>query len=189
MGPLEEADVDADDLRGAVRRAARGDQDAAAVLFDHYYPRLYRYAFARLKNAQDAEDVASEAFAKVLRGLDGFRWRGSGFEAWIFRIARNLIVDRYRKGGTEVIGNELVDAVMPILGDDAEAGALAGEARRELNQVIDRLPEEQREVVLLRFAAELDTSEVAATTERSANAVRQLQFRALTNLRKWMNDE
>ena len=179
--------MDVDDLRGVVRRAARGDQDAAAVLFDHYYPRLYRYAFARLKNAQDAEDVASETFAKVLRGLDGFKWRGSGFEAWTFRIARNLIVDRYRKGGTEVIGNELVDAVMPVITDDPEAGALAGEAKRELDQLIGRLPEEQQEVVLLRFAAELDTNEVAAITERSTNAVRQLQFRALTNLRKWMN--
>ena len=177
--------MDVDDLKGAVRRAARGDQDAAAVLFDHYYPRLYRYAFARLNNSQDAEDVAAEAFARVLRGLDKFRWRGAGFEAWIFRITKNLVVDRYRRGDAEVIDSEVVGKVMPVEVDSPEIGTLAGEERDELNQLIDRLPDEQREVVLLRFAAEMDTHEVAAITNRNANAVRQLQFRALTNLRKW----
>ena len=185
LRPLETANVDVDDLRGAVRRAARGDQDAAAVLFDHYYPRLYRYAFARLSSPQDAEDVAAEAFAKVLRGLDKFRWRGAGFEAWIFRITKNLVVDRYRRGDAEVIDSEVVTKVMPVDTAAPDAATVAEEERAELNELIDRLPEEQREIVLLRFAAEMDTNEVAAITKRNANAVRQLQFRALTNLRKW----
>lgn len=180
--------MDVDDLKGAVRGAARGDQDSAAALFDHYYPRLYRFAFARLKDSQGAEDVASETFAKVLRDLDRFRWRGSGFEAWIFRIAKNLIIDRYRRGDREVIGNEVVDTVLPAAPEAPESHAIAGEQSRELTSLIDRLPEEQREVVLLRFAGELDTHEVASITHRNANAVRQLQFRALTNLRKWMNE-
>lgn len=180
--------MDVDDLKQVVRGAARGDQDAAAALFDHYYPRLYRYAFGRLGSSQDAEDVASEAFAKVLRGLDGFRWRGSGFEAWVFRIAKNLVVDRYRTGGREIVGNDLVDSVLPDYAHGPETEALFDEQKRELDRMIDRLPEEQREVVLLRFAGELDTNEVAATTKRNPNAVRQLQFRALTNLRKWMNE-
>ena len=187
--PLLGQRVDVEDLKREVRGAARGDQDAAAALFDHLYPRLYRYAFARLSSRQDAEDVASETFAKVLRGLDRFKWRGNGFEAWVFRIAKNLIVDRYRVGDREVIGDELVDSVLPVQTDGPETGALANEQRDELTSMIDRLPEEQREIVLLRFAGELDTHEVAATTHRNANAVRQLQFRALTNLRKWMTDE
>lgn len=181
--------MDVEDLKRAVRGAARGNQDDAAALFDHLYPRLYRYAFARLSSEQDAEDVASETFAKVLRGLDRFRWRGNGFEAWVFRIAKNLVIDRYRVGGREVIGDELVDSVLPLQTHGPEASALAGEERNELRGMIERLPEEQKEVVLLRFAGELDTHEVASATGRNANAVRQLQFRALTNLRKWMNDE
>lgn len=181
--------MDVEDLKREVRRAARGDQDSAAALFDHLYPRLYRYAFARLSSEQDAEDIASETFAKLLRGLDRFKWRGNGFEAWVFRIAKNLVIDRYRVGDREVIGDELVDSVLPVQTDGPEAGALAEEQRDELTQMIDRLPEEQREVVLLRFAGELDTREVAVATKRTSNAVRQLQFRALTNLRKWMTDE
>lgn len=180
--------MDVDDLKRTVRGAARGDQDAAAALFDHYYPRLYRYAFARLSSSQDAEDVASETFAKILRGLDGFRWRGSGFEAWIFRIAGNLIVDRYRSAGRELVDEGVVEAVLPVDETEPLAGALAGESTEELRTMIDRLPEEQREVVMLRFAAELDTHETARAMGRNANAVRQLQFRALSNLRKWMTD-
>jgi RNA polymerase sigma-70 factor (ECF subfamily) len=181
--------VDVEDLKREVRGAARGNQDSAAALFDHLYPRVYRYASARLSNRQDAEDVAAETFAKVLRGLDRFRWRGNGFEAWVFRIAKNLIIDRYRVGDREVVGDELVDSVLPVQVDGPEAGVLAGEQRDDLTRMIERLPDEQREVVLLRFAGELDTHEVAAATNRNANAVRQLQFRALTNLRKWMDDE
>lgn len=180
--------MDLDDLKGAVRGAARGDQDAAAALFDHYYPRLYRFAFARLNHEQGAEDVASETFARVLRDLDRFRWRGSGFEAWIFRIAKNLIIDRYRRGDREVLENEVVEALLPVETDGPESRTLADEQRREVAALIERLPEEQREVVLLRFAGELDTHEVASTTRRNANAVRQLQFRAITNLRKWMTE-
>lgn len=171
------------ELRNHVRRAARGDEQAAGLLFDHYYPRVFRYARGKLGRDVDAEDVAAETFARVLRGLDKFRWKGAGFEAWLFRIAANLIVDAHRRSG-----RELVEATMPELeaplGDLPETLVLRAESAGGLRTLLERLAPDQREVLLLRFAADMDTTEVGRVMDRNANAVRQLQFRALHRLRE-----
>jgi RNA polymerase sigma-70 factor (ECF subfamily) len=176
--------VEIEDLRQEVRRAARGDEDSAALLFDHYYPRVYRYAFGKIRNHQDAEDIAAETFARVLRKLDRFKWKGAGFEAWLFRIASNLVVDFYRSSGREEVTDDM--ATREILAEELtpEDLVITGDNAAAIIDLIDDLPEDQREVVLLRFAGGLDTKAVARVTNRNANAVRQLQFRALTNLRK-----
>jgi RNA polymerase sigma-70 factor (ECF subfamily) len=176
--------VDPTEIRQEVRRAARGDQDSAALLFDSYHPRLYRYALARVGNPQTAEDIASETFARVLRDLDRFRWRGAGFDAWLFRIAHNLVIDHFRGSGREILQddpgseNEQVERYTP------ELAALDSELSREMELMLDTLSPDQREVIALRFAAGLDTHETAAALGKKANAVRQLQFRALQALRQ-----
>ena len=171
------------ELKRATRKAAGGDEQAAAVLFDHYHPRVFRYALARLRDRADAEDIASETFARVLRDLDRFRWKGAGFEAWIFRIAANLVVDHVRKKAKESPGKEVEqgDAPDPDLGP--EARVLVGEQSQELHALLHRLAPEQREVLVLRFAGGLDTHEVGRVMQKKPNAIRQLQFRALENLR------
>jgi len=168
-------------LKREVRRAARGDRDAAASLFDHYHPRLYRYALAKLGRPADAEDVAAETFARVLRDLDRFRWKGAGFEAWLFRIASNLVVDLVRHENRE--GADEVTEEMEAVGPTPEQLAIYREIGRELDALLETLPPDQREVLLLRFAAGLDTEDTGRVMDRRANAIRQLQFRALQNLR------
>ena len=177
------------DLKRDVKKAARGDRDAAASLFDAYHPRIYRYALARLGSPADAEDIASETFARVLSKLDGFRWKGGGFEAWLFRIASNLIVDRARLRAKEQATDEAFadhGAEVAPLPEDA---TLQRETSRELRALLVTLPADQREILLLRFAGGLDTYEAGAVMGRNANAARQLQFRALQNLREMMSVE
>ena len=171
------------ELKQVVRKAARGDRAAGAVLFDTYRPRLYRYALGRLGSPADAEDVASETFARVLSKLDGFRWRGGGFEAWLFRIASNLIVDRARTITRERPTDEDIDSQEVEVQRLPEDQTLRLETSRELSSLLVGLPGDQREVLLLRFAAGLDTHETGAVMGRNANAIRQLQFRALQNIR------
>src|SRR5918999_967324 len=131
-----------------VRRASRGDESAASGLFDHYYPRIYAYALAKLRNTPDAEDVASETFARVLRDLDRFRWTGGGFEAWLFRIAANLVVDRFRKLTREQVTDEIKDSPE---GSTPEEAAVARELQDEMNSMLIGLPPDQQEVLRLRF--------------------------------------
>ena len=176
-----------EELRVQVRRAARGDERAAGVLFDHFYPRVFRYARARLRTDADAEDVAAETFARVLRGLDKFRWKGAGFEAWLFRIASNLVVDAHRRSGRELPEATFTEGQAPS-GEAPEAIVLASERTGSLKEMIEALAPDQREVVLLRFAAGMDTYEVGRAMERNPNAVRQLQFRALQRLREMIGE-
>ncbi len=181
--------VDERDLKRHVKRAARGDRDAAAHLFDTYHPRLYRYALGRLGNEVDAEDVAAETFARVLPKLDGFRWKGGGFEAWLFRIASNLIVDRARHRAKEFATDERTDAQEDTRRFLPEDRTIDLETSRELRSLLVALPDDQREVLLLRFAGGLDSQETGAVMGRNANAIRQLQFRALENLRGMLGVE
>lgn len=174
------------DLRALVRKASRGDEDAAARLFDEYHPRVYRYAAARLGDGPSAEDAAAETFAKVVRELGRFKWRGAGFEGWLFRIARNVIVDMHRRNSRESLTDEVIDVPSRDSETAPENAVLALESAGELRTLLERLPPEQREVLLLRFAAGLDTNETGRAMERNANAVRQLQLRALRNVRSMM---
>jgi RNA polymerase sigma factor (sigma-70 family) len=182
--------VEPRELKRAVRRAARGDEPSAGEIFDEFHPRVYRYALAKLGNPVDAEDVAAETFARVLKGLDRFVWKGGGFEAWIFRIAANLVVDQVRFRSRESL------AEVPDQTDEdvdrywgPEAAFLQGESRDELREALSGLPGDQREVLVLRFAAGLDTKETGAVMGRKPNAVRQLQFRALQSMRDLMEKE
>ena len=170
-------------LKALVRKASRGDEDAAALLFDEYYPRVYRYAAARLGQGPSAEDAASETFAKVVRELGRFKWRGAGFEGWLFRIARNVIVDMQRRGGREMPAAEIAEPAEASQEGLPEDTLVNVESAVELRALLDRLPPEQREVLLLRFGAGLDTNETGRAMDRNANAVRQLQLRALRNVR------
>ncbi|HEV2757321.1 MAG TPA: sigma-70 family RNA polymerase sigma factor [Actinomycetota bacterium] len=174
--------MDEAELRAVVRRASRGDEDAAARLFDEYYPRVYRYAAGRLGAGPTAEDAASETFAKVVREIARFKWRGAGFEGWLFRIARNAVVDVRRRGSRETPVEEVAEPAASSA-ESPEAIVAGIETAGELRAVLDRLPPEQREVLLLRFGAGLDTNETGRAMGRNANAVRQLQLRALRSVR------
>ncbi|MQB02326.1 MAG: sigma-70 family RNA polymerase sigma factor, partial [Actinobacteria bacterium] len=169
----------------AVRRAARGDEPSAGELFDEFYPRVYRYALAKMGDPVDAEDVAAETFAKALKGLDRSVWTRGGFGAWIFRIASNVVVDqvrfRVRETGVE-IPDRTGEQTDPHLAP--EAAFLLLDTGDELREALASLPGAQREVLLLRFAAGLDAKECGVVMRRKAKAVRRLQSTGLAALAK-----
>jgi RNA polymerase sigma-70 factor (ECF subfamily) len=175
--------VETRDLKRVVQKATKGDEGAAATLFDLYYPRVYRYALVKLRHQADAEDVAAETFAKVLRELKRFKWQGGGFEAWLFRIASNVVVDQQRRSSRE----RVVDAgVEPARGPDDETPeqiAVDRERAKRLGAMVEQLSDDQRDVIAPRFGAGLTSQETARVMDRKPNAIRQLQFRALATLR------
>jgi len=175
------------ELERLVGAARDRDRDAVACLFDRYYDAVYRYAYARLGHVGDAEDAASETFHAMLRSLPRFRWRGVPFEAWLFRIAKSKVVDvvRHRsrvRTSEQGVGTEVETDVGADDGDPARLVA-AHEARRALVAEVDRLPRDQRDVVMLRFFLGRSVSETADHLGRSEGAIKQLQFRALARLR------
>lgn len=165
-----------------VRRVRAGDQEAARLLFDRYYDRIYNYVHARLGRVADAEDVAIEAMTRTLTRLDTFQDQGIAFSAWIYRIAHNATIDHYRRHG-KIATVPLDDAQLPV-GDDPSELALDKLRNDDLREAIRTLTEEQQQVLILRFYQDLTAVQVAEVVGKSVGAVQALQHRALGALER-----
>ena len=169
--------IDEDDERTLVA-AAQADPARFEELYDRYVHRVYGFVSRRVGNRATAEDITSAVFEQALDHLPKFEWRGVPFAAWLIRIAANAVADHWRRAA-----RESGDAV-PEVPDAGEMDAI--EQRAILFQLVGRLPELQRRVIELRFGEEKSIREVAAALQRTDGAVKQLQLRALENLRKGM---
>lgn len=157
---------------------AQTDPACFAELYESNFDRVYAYVARRVPTRQDAEDVTSEVFHEALRNLAQFEWRGSPFIAWLLGIARKRLADRWRRLGRRP---EMA------LNDTDEASIEAGlEEAVALFQLVDDLPSDQRLVVHRRFVEQKSLRDIALELGRSEGAVKQLQFRALQQLRAKM---
>lgn len=165
-----------------IQRAQQLDVSALTWLYQTYYPKVYNYAFLHLGDVPTAEDLASDVMVKVLESLKDYRFRGVPFAAWVFRIARNRVIDihRRRKRRGEVDLNESIVAGR----DDPPAMAERALARGQLQAALLLLTEEQRQVIILKFIEGFDNAYVARVLGRSQGAVKSLQHRALASLRR-----
>ena len=162
----------------ALIEAAQTDPARFAELYDRYVDRVYAFVSRRTPDRAAAEDITSEVFQQALAHLSRFEWRGVPFVAWLFRVASNALADRWRRDARD---SHDPPADVP---DTREIEEL--ERRVILFQLVDRLPALQRQVIQLRFVEEKSIREIAAALGRSEGAVKQLQLRALENLRKRM---
>ncbi|HLZ70623.1 MAG TPA: sigma-70 family RNA polymerase sigma factor [Dehalococcoidia bacterium] len=173
------------DERELVSRAQSGDAVALGALYDTHYPRVYGYIRYKLGNQEDAEDLAQETFIRMLDALDRYEQRGAPFRAWLMQIAANLVRDHYRRRGAAgtPIGVDVGDLDLIGEGDPAETMAMQF-ALEEVTGALPLLTETEREILLLRYAADLSIAETAAAANKTENNVKQLTFKALTKLRK-----
>jgi len=181
VSPNSEAQSD----RLLVDAAKDGSQQALSELYLLYYPRVYRYILARTGNTYDAEDLAEEVFMKVLEAIDRFQWREAPFAAWLFRIAHNALISQRRKDTARGKSAPLTDG-LPV--DSAGPEELV-EHRLVLNEVMDaakKLPEAQRQVIALRFAAGLSVAETARAMNKGEGNVKVIQHKAIAKLREMM---
>jgi len=162
-----------------VEAARHGDASALAQICETLYPRIYRYVSYKVNDHRDAEDLAGDVFVRMLGAIRG--QKGS-LEAWLFRIAGNVLTDHYRK---RAVRSDEVELPEETAGGIDPAAVVERKLDGDrLRKGLQTLTEEQRETVILRFIMGYDHDEVAAMTGRSAGAVRALQFRALAALRE-----
>lgn len=161
-----------------VEAARNGDAGALAVICETLYPRIYRYLFYKVADVRDAEDLAGEVFVRMLEAIPG---QTGNLEAWLFRIAGNVLTDHYRKRAVRSGEMELPEEIPG--GNDPETVVQQKLDADRLRKGLQVLTEEQRETVILRFVMGYENDEVAAMMGRSAGAVRALQFRALVALK------
>src|SRR3990172_3463403 len=170
-----------------VRRAQQYDEAALGALYQVYYPKIYNYAFLQLGDVQAAEDLASDVMLKLLESLKSYRFKGLPFGAWVFRIARNRLIDlhRRRRRRGEVDLSETLSATL------ASPQALAERAleRGQLQVALKHLTDEQRQVIVLKFIEGFDNRSVGRIMGRSEGAIKSLQHRALASLRRVLHGE
>jgi RNA polymerase sigma-70 factor (ECF subfamily) len=160
--------------------AAQRDPRRFAELYEAHFERVYAYAVRRLRDRHEAEDVTSEVFQQALAHLGRFEWRGVPFAAWLFRIASNAIADRSKRAARER-GNPA-----PEPEAEPEPALERVEEQARLYRLVRELPADQRRVIEARFVEERTIREIAGELGRSEGAVKQLQFRAVQNLRARM---
>jgi RNA polymerase sigma-70 factor, ECF subfamily len=181
-GPIE----DSDELKARVDEALRGDPDAWDELYLRLRPRLFGLCLQRLGNPDDAEDAVAETMLRAVKGASSFRWRGGGFDAWMFRICINVINDmgRVRERRKALLVNDRgVD-----MGAVEERSVLI-EEYAAVRRAFDRLPDSERELLELRLIAGLTSEEAAHVLGRRPGAVRMAQSRALSRLRAILEEE
>lgn len=164
--------------------AQNGDGAAFAMLYEENFDRVYRYLALRVGEKAAAEDMTQQVFVKAFEALPGFKWRGAPFASWLFRIAHNQVVDWQRRRAKQAT-TSLDDAeALPAQGDDPEETV---EMKMDLEDVVRAargLTPAQREVISLRFGADMSTAEVAKAMSKSEGAIKALQHAAVQALRK-----
>lgn len=166
---------------GAVQDETRQhvEEEALAALVSQYASTLYRVAFSVLRNSSDAEDAVQEAFLRVVRyrgGLDEIR----DHRVWLIRIVWNIVLDRKRRAKTrpETDDVEELARVLPANGLSAEERAAAAQHHAHVLGCVDRLPEKEREVLMLSAFEELSSVEIASALGITESSVRSRLFRA-----------
>jgi RNA polymerase sigma-70 factor (ECF subfamily) len=174
--------LDLEDAERLAKEARRGDSDALVGLCRAFHPKILKYMQYRA-DAASAQDLTAEVLLKVVENI---RSQNGSFRAWIFRIARNVVIDeaRKRKIRREQPMDEQTVNTMQTQGDPA-----AAVARREaLRAAVAQLSDDQRELVTLKFIEGLSNDEVAEITGRKHGAIRALQFRALAVMRNILGE-
>ncbi len=166
-----------------VKQSQAGQGEAMSCLYRRHRPAIFRYAYSKLYNQQQAEDVTSEIFLRMVANLPRYRNTGAPFAAWLFRIARNYIITHGQK--------ENKAQLMPVsqanyVSRTEDDPAFVVEHQLQLEWVwqgLQQLDENQREVIIMRFLTGLSLKETAHALEKSVGAVKTLQHRGILALR------
>jgi RNA polymerase sigma-70 factor (ECF subfamily) len=145
-----------------------------AELYDQNFERIYAFFARRVASREEAQDLTSDVFHQALASIGNFKWQGAPFVAWLYGIASNVLSSHWQKLGRNPAQLE---------GQWDEGGTDEIERRAMLAQLVDSLPPDQCRVIVQRFVQQKSIREVAQDLGRSEGAVKQLQLRALENLR------
>ncbi len=170
-----------------VSAAYSGDKEAFSELYTRYISQIYRFIYYRVTDQDEAEDLTETVFVKAWEALPNIQLRGFYFKAWIYRIARNAVVDRHRTHRPSATFDNQVTRSDP--GDSPEEQYQNNEVMTHLNKLITRLEPDLQDVILYRFFMGFSHSETSSIMNRSVIYVRVLQHRALKKLRDLMKLE
>lgn len=162
-------------------KKAQKDPEAFLALYDFYFPKIFRFTAYRVGSREDTEDIVADIFEKAFRHLDKFKYqKNASFGSWLFRIARNTIIDSYKKKRVNIDLESLPEIKShEILASDQ---IKRKELFRDLQKLVSSLPPRQAEIITLRFFGEQKNKEIAAILQISEKTVASNLCRGLRKL-------
>ena len=171
-----------------IELAVGGDSSAFGSLYDHYQAMIYRFVVIKVGSREEAEDITHQVFLSAWQKIGAYKHRGYPFSSWLYRIARNQIVDHYRAKRTEVS----IDKIDPELfaATERSSADLAQKFRIEnVQRAIAALKPDYQDVIIMRFVEDVSLKEAAAALKKSEGAIKLIQHRAIKELKKALGDE
>lgn len=166
--------------KNTLQKAKNGDKAALGEIFDQYIGRVYRYAYVRINNKEAAEDLASAVFLKIIENLSKLDL-SRNFEAWLFKITRNALIDMHRKGKFYA-SNALIEIAKDDFDEprEIENNILL----EQVKELFCELKDDEREVLELSYFADLKDLEISNVINRPVGNIRVIRFRAVKKLQK-----
>ena len=179
----------ADNYYDTLAQRATTDEEAFEELYEHFFPRVYNFIYARLKNSADADDVTSTTFLKMNENLENYNPERAAFSTWLFRIAGNAIIDHTRRidRNKETEWEEFLDPAAPEH-EEPERQMINSEISRGLLTALDKLSDRERRIIELRYWGEQDTHTIAQLLSMTDSNVRVTLHRALGKLKKILGE-
>lgn len=171
-----------------IENAVRGKASAFGLLYDHYQPKIYRFVLIKVGRREDAEDLTHQVFINAWQNISDYKDIGFPFSSWLYRIARNQVIDRYRTKKPEISIEEMA----------VETFAEAGITEENIEQkillesvmgAIRKLKQDYQDVLVMRFVEDLSVKETAAAIGKSEGAVKLMQHRAVKELKKFFEKD
>jgi RNA polymerase sigma-70 factor (ECF subfamily) len=178
-----------DSEENIIKNAARGDAAAFGLLYDHYQPAIYRFVVVKVGRREDAEDITHHVFMNAWQNVRQYRHRGYPFSSWLYRIARNQVIDYYR-ARKESLSLESIEIDQLGLSSSSSQADLSLKLDIEKAMgAIHKLKQEYQDVIIFRFVEELSLRETAQAMKKTEGAVKLMQHRAMKELKKMLGDK
>lgn len=170
--------------------AAKVNPEAFGELYEKYVVRIHNYHYRHTSSRTEAEDLTSRTFYRALRSLQSYRETGAPFQAWLFRIAHNLVVNWYRDHRNRpTVSIDVEDAprlISTVV--SPETWVSTAETQQKLLEIIESLPEDRKTLIILKYVDRMSNAEIAEVLGRTEGAIKSLYHRTLITLRRAMSE-
>jgi RNA polymerase sigma-70 factor (ECF subfamily) len=165
-----------------IKQAKNGDSEAFGQLYDHYEEQIYRFIYLKTGQKEDAEDLTHQVFLQAFRKIKDYKDFGFPFSSWLYRIARNEVIDFYRSKKTNI---PLEDVDNVLKSEEDKKNDLDFKIQlEEVKKAISKLKPEYQDVIIMRFIEDLSIKEVSRILNKSEGAIKLIQHRAMAALKK-----
>lgn len=170
-----------DGEKKVIEDAVKGESSAFGLLYDHYHPKIYRFVMVKVSRREEAEDLTHQVFLHAWQNIKTYRHQGFPFGSWLYRIARNQVIDHYRTKRSNLAFEE-IDYDIPASDSNANERVEQNITLDAVRTAIATLKPEYQDVIMMRFVEDMSLKETAAAMQKSEGAVKLLQHRALKQL-------